>query len=60
MSTCKVSKPNSYLEYVPRETYQEIYESLEGDGTIFLKQLIVDDIKVLVLCRKPSKQFREG
>jgi hypothetical protein len=60
MSTWSVSKPNSYLEYVPRETYQEVYESLEGDGTIFLKQLIVDDIKVLVLYRNLSKQLLEG
>jgi hypothetical protein len=46
----------------PRETYQEVYESLKGDGAIFLKQLIVDDIKVLVLCQqlKSSKRLPEG
>jgi hypothetical protein len=46
----------------PRATYQEVYESLEGDGAIFFKQLIVDDIKVLILRQtwELSKKLRGG
>jgi len=58
ISTYTVSNPTPKLRMRPRGTYQEVNESLEGDGAIFLKQLIVDDIKVLILCRGLSKQLR--
>jgi hypothetical protein len=57
MSTCTVSNPTPTLRMRPRGTYQQVNESFEGDGAIFLKQLIVDDIKVLVLHRILSKQL---
>ena len=58
MLTCTVSTLTQSMRST--ETYQEVYKSLKGDGAIFLKQIIVEHIKVLVLCRTLSKQLRKG
>lgn len=34
------------------EHYQQVYECFKGDSSVFLKQLVEDDVKIFVLHRE--------